>query len=230
VFQLTSRFPEPVSFVPESRNNSQRRRSHFPGSRRRRETQTWYESDRGSDKGVRSCGHSSASFTANIAGRAWSRCASIISLEFERHERSEAHCRAVYLCGTARCCCGLGHNGFAARKPGTRQASLCRATVKRDHLLVRMQRCGMLRAKREPICSFNPHLLAPNAAIRPSRRCRPTPASSSMTARAAANGSSRSRAIAACSALTAQCRARRHRATCVAACQSFIECSGAPHD
>ena len=57
-----------------------------------------------------------------------------------------------------------------------------------------------------------------------SRRCRPMPASSSMTARAVANGSSPSRAIAACSALTAQCRVRRYRATCVAACQGFIKC------
>jgi len=45
---------------------------------------------------------------------------------------------------------------------------------------------------------------------------------SSMTARAVANGSSPLRAIAACSALTAQCRARRRRATCVAACGTFI--------
>jgi hypothetical protein len=54
------------------------------------------------------------------------------------------------------------------------------------------------------------------------------PASSSMTARAVANGSSPSLAIAACSALTVQCRARRHRATCVAACQTFNKCSEAP--
>jgi hypothetical protein len=85
----------------------------------------------------------------------------------------------------------------------------------------------MLRAKQEPICSFNPHSLAPNAAIRLSRRCRPMPASSSMPAKAVANGSSPSRAIAACSALTVQCRARRHRATCVAACQRFNKCSAA---
>ena len=84
--------------------------------------------------------------------------------------------------------------------------------------------CVCFSAKPEPICSFNPHSLAPNAAIRLSRRCRPMPASSSMTARAVANGSSPSRAIAACSALTAQCRVRRYRATCVAACQRFIKC------
>jgi hypothetical protein len=59
------------------------------------------------------------------------------------------------------------------------------------------------------------------------RRCRSMPASSSMPARAVANGSSPSRAIAACSALTVQCRARRHRATCVAACQRFNKCSEA---
>jgi Phage integrase, N-terminal SAM-like domain len=82
---------------------------------------------------------------------------------------------------------------------------------------------GMLSAKQEPVCSFNPHSLAPNAAIRLSRRCRPMPASSSMTARAVANGSSLSRAIAACFALTARCRARRYRATC-AACLRFIKC------
>jgi len=84
--------------------------------------------------------------------------------------------------------------------------------------------CVCFSAKPEPICSFNPHSLAPNAAIRLSRRCRLMPASFSMTARAVANGSSPSRAIAACSALTAQCRARRHRATCVAACRRFIKC------
>ena len=82
----------------------------------------------------------------------------------------------------------------------------------------------MLTEKQEPVCNFNPHSLAPNAAIRLSRRCRPMPASSSMTARAVTNGSSPSRAIAAYSALTAQCRARRYRATCVAACQRFIKC------
>ncbi len=84
-----------------------------------------------------------------------------------------------------------------------------------------------LRAKQERVCRFNPHSLAPNAAIRLSRRCRPMPANSSMTARAVANGSSPSRAIAACSALTAQCRVRRSRPTCVAACQRFINCPNA---
>jgi hypothetical protein len=82
---------------------------------------------------------------------------------------------------------------------------------------------GMLSARPESICNFDPHSLAPNAATRPSRRCRPMPASSSMTAKAVANGSSPSRAIAACSALTAQCRARRYRATCVAACRKSIK-------
>jgi hypothetical protein len=83
---------------------------------------------------------------------------------------------------------------------------------------------GMLSARTGPGCSFNPHSLAPYAAIRLSKRCRPMRASSSMTARAVANGSSPSRAIAAFSALTAQCRVRRHRATCVAACQKFVKC------
>ena len=86
----------------------------------------------------------------------------------------------------------------------------------------------MLSAKQESVCSFNPHSLAPNAAIRLSKRCRPMSASSSMTARAVANGSSPSRAIAACSALTAQCGARRYRATCVAACRRFIKCPEGP--
>jgi hypothetical protein len=84
----------------------------------------------------------------------------------------------------------------------------------------------LARSRNRYAASILTHL-PPNAAIRLSRRCRPMPASSSMTARAVANGSSPSRAIAACSALTVQCRARRHRATCVAACQRFNKCSEA---
>ena len=73
--------------------------------------------------------------------------------------------------------------------------------------------CVCFSAKPEPICSFNPHSLAPNAAIRLSRRCRLMPASFSMTARAVANGSSPSRAIAACSALMVRFRVRRYKRT-----------------
>src|SRR5216684_8783350 len=49
------------------------------------------------------------------------------------------------------------------------------------------------------------------------------PASSSMTAKGAANGSSPSRAIAAFFALTDRGRARRYRATCAAACRPFTK-------
>ena len=59
--------------------------------------------------------------------------------------------------------------------------------------------------------SFNRPLLARSAAVTAPRRCRPTPANSFMTAAIAATCCDRSRAIVACSAPTAMCRARRSR-------------------
>jgi hypothetical protein len=56
----------------------------------------------------------------------------------------------------------------------------------------------------------------------------PTDASSSMTAKGVANGSSPLPAIVACFALTDPCRARRYRPTCVAACRRFTKALPVP--
>ena len=60
--------------------------------------------------------------------------------------------------------------------------------------------------------SANPSSPARSAGIERRSRCRPTPASSSTSARAAANACDLGAAIAACSALSGTCRARRSRA------------------
>ena len=60
--------------------------------------------------------------------------------------------------------------------------------------------------------SANPSSPARSAGIERRSRCRPTPASSSTSARAAANACNLGAAIAACSALSGTCRARRSRA------------------
>ena len=60
--------------------------------------------------------------------------------------------------------------------------------------------------------SANPLSPARSAAVERRSRCQPTPASSSTSARAAANGCDLGTAIAACSALSATCGARRSRA------------------
>jgi hypothetical protein len=72
-----SRSREQVSRTRRARNNLQRRRSHFPAARRGPETNTWYQRSHWSDNGVRSCGCSSAYFTAHIAGHACLKCEDI---------------------------------------------------------------------------------------------------------------------------------------------------------
>ena len=73
---------------------------------------------------------------------------------------------------------------------------------------------------------------ARRASIPPRRPCRPTPASSSTTARVAASGSSLNPAIAVCSVHSARCRARRSSRTgsaieaasvALMACEQFSE-------
>ena len=69
-----------------------------------------------------------------------------------------------------------------------------------------------LRSQAEWPYSANPSSPARSAGIERRSRCRPTPASSSTSARAAANACDLGAAIAACSAPSGTCRARRSRA------------------
>lgn len=102
--------------------------------------------------------------------------------------------------------CLVGRAAAAARARGSRSPAPARPARARD--------AGLIGTTLEPEWPYsaNPSSPARSAGIERRSRCRPTPASSSTSARAAANACDLGAAIAACSALSGTCCARRGRA------------------